>query len=78
MDDTAPPPSDELVLALIVHLLRQGVIDQDGVAEMAAGVSDDAAHLVNCAVVEASAPKESDWRAERARCGFRVVEGGGE
>lgn len=74
MDDAPPPVAEEIVMALLVRLLRRGVIDQDDIQAMAAEVGDDAGHLFNCAIVEASAPKESDWRAKRARAQFRVVE----
>lgn len=60
-------------MALLVQLLRRGVIDQDDVHAMAAEAGDEAGHLLKCAIIEASAPKESDWRAQRARAGFRVV-----
>lgn len=65
-------------MALLVHLLRRGVIDQGDVHAMAAEVGDEAGHLFNCAIVEAAAPKESEWKARRARAQFRVVGNEGE
>ena len=70
--------AEELAGALIVRLLRNGVLTNDDVLEMAAGLSEDAQHLANALIVEALAPPTSEWKAERARGRFRVIEGGEE
>ena len=78
MDDAPQTIGEEIAMALVVQLLRKGAIDEADVDTMAEGLSDDAQHLLNCAIVEAAAPAASDWRAEKARGRFRVVDGGGE
>lgn len=72
MDD-APPIAEDLVLAVTTALIRKGLLDESDIEAICVGLSEDAAHAVRCCVVEAAAPKESDWRAERARERFRVV-----
>lgn len=67
-------PAEEIVMALIVQLLRRGLIEPSDIEAMGEGLSEEAAHLANCAVVEAAAPSQSEWQAERARSRFRVVE----
>jgi hypothetical protein len=69
-----PLPSEEMTVALVTGLIRKGLIDEADVEQMCAGLSEDAAHQLRCCLVEASAPRESDWRAERARGQFRVVD----
>lgn len=68
--------AEEIVMALIVQLLRRGLIDETDIEAAAAGLSEEAQHLVNCAIIEAAAPPESEWSAEQARSRFRVVKPG--
>lgn len=78
MSDQPITIAEEVTAALVVGLLRKGVIDEADIAEIGGGLSDEAAHLLNSLVVEAVAPPESDWRAEMARKRFVVVKNAGE
>lgn len=67
-----------LTIALIEQLVRVGVLDADDIGEMAerleaSGDSEDA-HLCRAAFVQALAPTQSEWEAERRRARMRVVE----
>ena len=66
--------AEELAAALIVRLLRRGVIDADDIEEME--MSQEARDVAMSLIVEAAAPTASEWRAEKARERFRVVDGG--
>ena len=70
-----------LVLALIRRLHGEGALDDSDLAAIADEVDSareedaEAAHQVRCIGIEAAAPSQSDWKAERARSRFRVIEG---
>lgn len=78
MDDQPVTIAEEVVAALVIGLLRRGVIDESDIREMAQGLSDEAGHLLNALVVEAAAPTQSDWSAEQRRKRFRLVPSGPE
>lgn len=78
MDDQPVTIAEELATALIVRLMRLGVITDKDVLEMTAGLSEEAQHMANALIIEAMAPQDSDWKADRARARFRVIEGGEE
>lgn len=71
-----------MATALAKALLVKGVLSDDDIIEAADELERQgeatAAHVLRCAVVEASAPSVADWKAERARKRFRVIEGGEE
>lgn len=74
----APPDqpvslAEELVTALVIHLLREGVIAETDLIAINEGLSEDARHLVGAMIVEAAAPGESDGRAQLRRERFRIV-----
>lgn len=78
MEDAPPCLAEEVVVALLTQLLRKGLIDEDDLEAMCAGLGEDAAHQIRCCFLEAAAPSQSEWEAERARARFRVVKGGEE
>jgi hypothetical protein len=77
--------SEILARALIAHLVRRGDLDQDEINDIADRLDEageeDAAHLCRVAFVEALAPAQAEWAAERSgkraeerRARMRVVE----
>ena len=68
-----PCLAEELVSALIVALLRSGVISDDDLLA-AEGLSEDARALIEALIVEAEAPATAEWKAQKARGRFSVVE----
>lgn len=77
MDDE-PPIAEELTLALITMMVRKGQIDESDIETLCEGLSEEAAHQARCCLLDALAPKESDWRAEQARSRLRLITGGEE
>jgi hypothetical protein len=77
-EEAPPPPAEELVLALFVHLLRSGAISEADVLAMGENLSEGAKHLANCTILEAAAPSQSEWRAEMARKRFVIVPNDGD
>jgi hypothetical protein len=67
-----------MILAVTTGMLRKGLLDEADIESMCAGLDEEAAHQLRCCVLEAAAPSVSDWRADMARKGFRVVENEGE
>lgn len=55
MDDS-PSVAEELACALIVTLLRRGVLTPRDVEEMAAGLPEEAAHLAQALILESETP----------------------
>jgi hypothetical protein len=73
-------PSDPISLALIRHLCRDGSLDGAGIDQIAAdldadGLSDEA-HAVRCQMLQAAAPSQSEWEAERRRSRMGLVSDG--
>lgn len=68
---------DRAFFALLRQLIRSDAIDTDDVIAAADDLRErgdgDAAHALMASIVEAQAPKASDWQAERRRERFRVV-----
>jgi hypothetical protein len=64
---------DPAALALIKQLYKRGLIDLDDIEEMADEAGPESAHLIRMMAIEAEAPSQADWEAERARRQFRVV-----
>lgn len=71
-------PPDETTLALIRQLCRDGILDSDGIDAIAADLEArglaDKAHAVRCELLQAEAPTQAEWEAERRRSRFAVVE----
>lgn len=80
--DEPPCTAEAIATALTKALVRKGLLDCadiNGTAdELDADGEVTAAHVMRCAAIEAKAPSVADWKAERARKRFRVIEGGEE
>lgn len=61
----SPSLAEELVSALIVHLLRSGAIEEADL--LSAEMSAEARHLAKALVIEASAPPTPRLRAVRGQ-----------
>ena len=82
MDESPPTVGEDLARALAMALIRKGVLDADDIsyaAEIAADGTprgDAVAHLLGCAIVEASqrpvAQEEADFRAAFMRRQMRA------
>lgn len=77
MDEAPPPLAEELFTALAAGLIRKGLLDESDIEAMCAGLTEDAAHQLRCCLIEAAAPTQSEWAAEQARRGFRVIRNDG-
>jgi hypothetical protein len=68
--------------ALTRAMIRKGLLEDSDIAdaadELEAAGEQTAAHVMRCAAIEAKAPAQSDWNADRARKRFRLIEGGEE
>jgi hypothetical protein len=69
--DDLPCLAETLATALIVQLLRKGALDQEDIDVMAASLSDEARHLLNCLIIEAEARPPTPPRAP-----LRLIDGG--
>jgi hypothetical protein len=73
-----PSPLTE---ALIEQLVRVGVLEAEDIDEMAArldaGDRREDARAARIAFVQAQAPSDSEWEAERRRARMHVVSDGG-
>jgi hypothetical protein len=72
-----PREPDPATLALIRRLCAEGIIGQADVDAIANDLDErgkpDAAHAVRCEFIQAIAPSESEWQAERRRSRFEIV-----
>lgn len=63
--------------ALLRHLVREGALDADDIGAIAGDLDSrgeqDAAHQVRVALIEAHAPSQSEWEADRRRNRFHVI-----
>lgn len=75
-----PCTAEAMASALTRAMIRKGLLNEADIAEAAdeleATGENMAAHVMRCAAIEANAPAQSDWSADRARARFRVIEGG--
>ena len=92
MSEDAPTVAEEFAMGLAAALYRKGVLTGDDFAEIAgalglkaeesAGEAAErlyaAAHLATCVPIEADAISASQWSADKAREGFRVIDGGAD
>jgi hypothetical protein len=67
---------ESITLALIARLVQTGGLDPDDIEAIAESLGDDAAHLVRCCVLDAMAPSQSEWDADKARARFTAISGG--
>lgn len=75
------PLSERAIFALIRQLIRSDAIDTDDVVaaadELTARGDDSAAFALKALIVESSAPRTSDWQADKRRARFRVIDNDG-
>jgi hypothetical protein len=65
---------EKLAMALGEALLRKGMLDADDLAAAAERSDDETvAHLLSCMVIQAAAPSQAAWEAERRRSQMRVI-----
>jgi hypothetical protein len=69
--------SQTIALALIRQLCRAGALDASDIEAIAetleADGHSDEAHLVRCEMLNAMAPTQSEWDAERRRSRMQIV-----
>ncbi|MFT4056185.1 MAG: hypothetical protein QM681_16900 [Novosphingobium sp.] len=74
------PLAERMLRAFLTQMIRTEAVDPDDIMEIAERLERDgdeeAAHQFACLLVQAAAPEQSDWEAERARARFRTIEGG--
>lgn len=75
------PLAERMLRAFLSQMIRSEAVDPDDIIEAADRLSRDgdeeAAHALRCLILQASAPEQSDWNADRARARFHVVDGNG-
>lgn len=68
-------------MALMAHLVKRGDLDADEIEDMATALEGAgkpvAARLCRASFIQAIAPTQSEWEAERRRARFEVVSDGG-
>ena len=77
--DEPPPLAERMLSAFLAQMIRADAVDPDDIAEAADRLDrdgdPDAAHAMRCIILQASAPEQSDWEADRARARFHVIDG---
>lgn len=76
MDDAPPCFAENVLAALIIQMIRSGALAEDDLLAAADTLDDDESAFLQALIVEAAAPPLSEWKADRARSRFRVIEGG--
>ena len=78
MDD---PLAERMLRAFLSQMIRIEAVDPDDISEAADRLDregdEEAAHAMRCLILQAAAPEQSDWNADRARARFHVVDGNG-
>jgi len=68
-----------MLKAFLVQMIRAEAVDPGDIAEAADALAkdgdEDAAHAMRCLILQAAAPEQSDWEADRARARFHVIDG---
>lgn len=72
---------DTLTIALLEQLVRSGLFDADDIDDMAtrldAAGETDAGRIARATFLQAMAPTQAEWEAERRRARFAIVPDGG-
>lgn len=70
-----PPIAEELACALIVVLLRRGLIERSDFQNMPGKLTDEAERVLDALLIEAHCEpmSESEFQAEQRRKRFRIV-----
>ena len=73
------PLSERMLRAFLKQMIKTEAVDPDDMVEIVEALhregDEDAAHAMAALIVEANAPDQSDWEAERARARFHVIQG---
>ena len=75
------PLAERMLRAFLSQMIRIEAVDPDDISEAAdrrdREGDEEAAHAMRCLILQAAAPEQSDWNADRARARFHVVDGNG-
>lgn len=75
------PLAERMLRAVLEQLIRSEAVDPDDIALAAESLDnagdEEAGHALRCIVIDAMAPTQADWEADRRRNRFHVVEGDG-
>jgi hypothetical protein len=73
------PLAERMLRAFLKQMIKTEAVDPDDMVEIVEVLhregDEDAAHAMAALIVEANAPDQSDWEAERARARFHVIQG---
>jgi len=73
------PLAERMLRAFLKQMIKTEAVDPDDMVEIVEALhregDEDAAHAMAALIVEANAPDQSDWEAERARARFHVIQG---
>jgi len=73
------PLAERMLRAFLKQMIKTEAVDPDDMVEVVEALQkagdEEAAHAMAALIVEAHAPEQSDWQAERARARFRVIDG---
>lgn len=73
------PLAERMLRAFLKQMIKTEAVDPDDMVAIVEALQregdEDAAHAMAALIVEANAPDQSDWEAERARGRFHVVGG---
>lgn len=68
---------ERILRALVIQMLRSGTLPQSDIEaaadEAEAEGDDETSHNLRCLLIRASAPRQSEWEAERRRARMRLV-----
>lgn len=75
------PLAERMLRAFLEQMIRTEAVDPDDIEAAAERLDkagdEEAAHSLRCIALQAMAPEQSDWEADRRRNRFHVVEGDG-
>lgn len=72
------PLAERMLRAFLVQMLKTEAVHEDDMIEVVEALQkagdEEAAHAMAALIVEANAPDQSDWEAERRRNRFHVIQ----
>lgn len=72
--------AERMLRAFLTQMIRTEAVDPDDISEAADRLDregdEEAAHALRCLILQAAAPEQSDWNADRARARFHAIDGG--
>lgn len=72
------PLAERMLRAFLKQMIKTEAVDPDDVVEIVEALQkagdEEAAHAMAALIVEANAPDQSDWEAERRRNRFHVIQ----